>query len=88
MGYRRDKPIVMKYSASAMNNNLSVQIDLSKNIINYAVIHKSVVNLIGASTDGSLVHHRQITCKEPAATMHGGTVVFQVNKRQYYLIVD
>ena len=64
MGFRRDKPIVMKYSASAMNNNLSVQIDLSKNVINYAVIHKSVVNLISASTDGSLVHHRQITCTQ------------------------
>ena len=79
MSFRKEKPITMKGSASALANNLSVQVDLKRNVINYAVVHKSVVNLISAATDGSIVNHRQITCKEPSATVHGNTIILQVD---------
>lgn len=74
--YRREKPITLKGSASALYNNLSAQVNLRKNVINYAVIHKSAVNLVTASTDGSTVNHRQIVCKDPS---YGGIgIILQV----------
>ena len=80
MVYRKDKPLALKGSTSALNNNLSVQVNLQKATINYAVVHKSVVNLVSASTDGSTANHRQIVCKEPSAT-HASTMVIQVNSK-------
>ncbi len=75
--YKKEKPLLLKGSTSALANNLSVQVNLEKGIINYAVVHKSVVNLVSQSTDGTALNHRQITCKEPSAT-HGTSIVLQV----------
>ena len=77
--FRREKPISLKGSTSALSNNLSVQVNLEKNQISYAVVHKSVVNLVSASTDGSTVNHRQIVCKEPSATHGAAGMVLQVS---------
>ncbi|CAG5133572.1 unnamed protein product [Candidula unifasciata] len=75
--YRQDVPITMKGTASSLCNNLSVHAVPDKRQINYAVVHKSLVNLISATTDGSSVVGRQILCKEPAATQ-GVPFVMQV----------
>ena len=74
--YRKEKPIALKGSTSAICNNLSVQVNLSKNLINYAVAHKSVVNLACAATDGSTVNHKQLVCKEPSG---GTSIIIQVS---------
>ena len=96
--YKNEKSLVLKSSASALCNNLSVQVNQSRNEITYAVVHKSVVNLVSASTDGASVNHRQIVCKEPSASaVHGGTIVLQVEQshtvgapeiRLHFLLVD
>lgn len=69
--------MALKGSTGALCNNLSVQVSREKSLINYAVVHKAVVNLVSASTDGASVNHRQIVCKEPSA-IHGATMVLQV----------
>ncbi|KAL8572681.1 hypothetical protein ACOMHN_049810 [Nucella lapillus] len=66
--YRREKPIVVKGSASSLCNNLSILVMPDKRQISYAVVHKYAVNVITASTDGSSVTSRQVICKEPSAT--------------------
>ncbi|XP_070212423.1 WD repeat-containing protein 54-like isoform X2 [Littorina saxatilis] len=66
--YRREKPIGLKGSASALCNNLSILVMPDKRQISYAVVHKYAVNVITASTDGSSVTARQVICKEPSAT--------------------
>ena len=76
--YKKEKSISMKGSASALCNNLSVLVCPEKNTINYAVVHKSVVNLVSVNPDGSGALHRQIICREPSAT-HGMTIVIQVS---------
>lgn len=77
MMYKKEKSLALKGSTSAVSNNLSVLVNLEKGLINYAVAHKSVVNLVSALTDGSMANHRQIVCKEPSATTHGNTIVLQ-----------
>lgn len=66
--YRREKPIVLKGSASALCNNLSVMAMPEKHQISYAVVHKFVVNFVTGTTDGSSVTSKQVVCKEPSAT--------------------
>lgn len=58
----------MKGSASALTNNLSVLVNVERQLLSYAVVHKSTVNLVTISTDGSTINHRQIACKELSAT--------------------
>ena len=76
--YRKEKPLLLKGSTSALPNNLSIEVNLEKGIINYATVHKSLVNLISASMDGASVNPRQIPCKEPSAAQ-GFTMILQVN---------
>ncbi|ELT94204.1 hypothetical protein CAPTEDRAFT_224602 [Capitella teleta] len=76
MVYKKEVPLALKGSASALCNNLSILLNLSKGLISYAVVHKSVVNLISSTTDGSSANHRQVICKEPSAT-HPSTLVIQ-----------
>ncbi|BFZ00999.1 hypothetical protein BsWGS_04038 [Bradybaena similaris] len=66
--YRQDVPISLKSSASSLTNNLSVLPVPDRRQLLYLVVHKSLVNLVSAATDGSSVLGRQIACKEPAAT--------------------
>ena len=75
--YKREKSLILKGSASALANNLSVTVSPDKTTLSYTIVHKSVVNLVTASTDGTMVNQRQIVCKEPSAT-HGLTIILQV----------
>ena len=74
--YKKDKSLVLKGSTSALANNLSVLVNLEKSTINYAVVHKSAVNVVSMSMDGSTVNHRQVACKEPSAT--SASMILQV----------
>ena len=76
--YRKEKPLVLKSSASSLTNNLSVLVALEKGVLNYAVVHKAVVNIISASTDGSTVNSRNIVCKEPSAAQQSTPMIIQV----------
>ncbi|KAH9488357.1 WD repeat-containing protein 54 [Bulinus truncatus] len=67
--YHRDKPIILKSSASSLCNNLAVYILPDKRQISYAVVHRSIVNLTCATTDGNSVIGRQVLCKEPSASI-------------------
>ena len=66
--FQKEKSMSLKSSSSALCNNLSVIKSLEKKMIYYAVVHKSVVNLVSALMDGSSVNHRQVVCKDPSAT--------------------
>ena len=76
--YKKDKPITLKGSTSFLCNNLAVNIVPEKKQLNYAVVHKSVVNITCATTDGSSVTGRQVAVKEPSATQ-GLPFVMQVS---------
>ncbi|XP_033756341.1 LOW QUALITY PROTEIN: WD repeat-containing protein 54-like [Pecten maximus] len=75
--YRREKPLALKSSTSALANNLSALITPEKDSLNYAVVHKSVVNIISSTTDGSSVTNKQVICKEPAATHQTTPMILQ-----------
>ncbi|KAJ8316879.1 hypothetical protein KUTeg_004783 [Tegillarca granosa] len=75
--YRSEKPIPLKGSASALSNNLSVLLTEEKKSLNYAVVHKSVVNIVSAATDGSTVTNRHVVCKEPTATQQTTPMIIQ-----------
>ncbi|KAK3095245.1 hypothetical protein FSP39_012089 [Pinctada imbricata] len=75
--YRKEKPLTLKSSASSLPNNLSVLVTSDKSSLNYAVVHKAVVNIISSTTDGSTVTNRQIICKEPSATQQTTPMVIQ-----------
>ncbi|XP_033114528.1 WD repeat-containing protein 54-like [Anneissia japonica] len=62
--YKRDKSIQFKSSASLLYNNLSIYSVPQKNIISYAVVHKSAVNIATSSSDTANVHHREVYCKD------------------------
>ncbi|CAL1530198.1 unnamed protein product [Lymnaea stagnalis] len=66
--YRKEKPITLKGSTSALCNNLSVFLMPDRKQISYAVVHRALVNIACASTDGTSVVGRQVICKEPSAT--------------------
>jgi len=74
--YQKDKSLSLKGSTSALCNNLSVQLCRENDTVNYAVVHKSVVNILSVAKDGSGSSHRPIICKEPSAS-HSNTVVLQ-----------
>ncbi|ESO98292.1 hypothetical protein LOTGIDRAFT_203718 [Lottia gigantea] len=74
--FRKEKPISIKGSTSSLCNNLSVMTNAEKGLLSYAVVHKSIVNIIQASTDGSSVTGKQLVYKEPT-TSHGNPFVFQ-----------
>lgn len=76
--YRKEKPISLKSSASSLCNNLSVFINTDRGSLNYAVVHKYLVNIVSSSTDGSQVTNRQVVCKEPSATQQGHSMIMQV----------
>lgn len=76
--YRKEKPLILKSSASSLTNNLSVLVALDKGVLNYAVVHKAVVNIISASTDGATVNSRNIVCKEPSAAQQSTPMIIQV----------
>ena len=78
--YKREKPINLKGSTSALINNLTVSINPEKRQITYAVAHKSAVNLVTTQADGQTVAHKQIVCKEPSQA-HGSSMVIQVRTR-------
>ena len=78
--YKKDKPIRSAHgSASFLCNNLAVYILPEKKQLNYAVVHKSKVNIVCATTDGSSVTGRQVICKEPSATQ-GVPFIMQVSR--------
>lgn len=76
--YRKEKPLALKSSASSLTNNLTVFISPEKGSMNYAVIHKSVVNVVSSSLDGSTVTNRQVICKEPSAAQQNSSMIMQV----------
>ena len=76
--YKREKPINLKGSTSALINNLTVSVNPEKRQITYAVAHKAAVNLVTTQADGQTVAHKQIICKEPSQA-HGSSMVIQVN---------
>jgi hypothetical protein len=61
---RKDKSILMKSTASPLLSNLSICVDPSEAFIYYAVAHRTEVNLIVSSIDGTNVVHKQIANKE------------------------
>ena len=71
--FQREKSMLLKSSTSALYNNLSMLVNASKKVISYAVVSKSIVNLVSAFMDGSTVNHRQIVSKDSSNAM-----VFQV----------
>ncbi|XP_060073028.1 WD repeat-containing protein 54-like [Ylistrum balloti] len=75
--YRREKPLTLKSSASALANNLSALITPEKDSLNYAVVHKAVVNIISSTPDGSTVTNKQVICKEPSATHQTTPMILQ-----------
>ena len=74
--YRKDKPISLKSSTSSLCNNLSVFVNTEKGSLNYAVVHKYLVNIVSSTTDGSQVTNRQVVCKEPS--QQGHSMIMQV----------
>ncbi|CAD5117886.1 DgyrCDS6630 [Dimorphilus gyrociliatus] len=66
--YKREKSLNIKGSASAVCNNLSVNVQPDKDRITYAVVHKSVVNITTSSVDGRNIAARQVVCKEQSST--------------------
>ena len=82
--YKKEKPLAcLKGSTSAFCNNLSININSEKGLITYAVVHKSVVNILTTTIDGGSPTHRQIVCKEPSAAQ-GASMVLQVTGFIYY----
>ena len=77
--FKKDKPIALKGSTSSLCNNLAAFIIADKSQLNYAVVHKSVINIACASADGSSVVGRQLICKEPSASQ-GLPFVIQVRR--------
>lgn len=75
--YRKEKPLTLKSSASSLTNNLTVFISPEKGSMNYAVVHKSVVNVISSSLDGSTVTNRQVICKEPSVVQQNTPMIIQ-----------
>jgi len=76
--YRRDKPLVLKSSASMIGNNLTILNNADKGFINFAVIHKYLINMVCTSTDGSQVTHKQVVYKEPSVTQQPTSMIMQV----------
>ncbi|GFO36909.1 WD repeat-containing protein 54 [Plakobranchus ocellatus] len=66
--FKKDKPITLKGSTSSLCNNLAAYVIADKSQLNYAVVHKSVINIACASADGTSVVGRQLICKEPSAS--------------------
>ncbi|XP_052227877.1 WD repeat-containing protein 54-like isoform X2 [Dreissena polymorpha] len=75
--YRKEKPLALKSSASLISNNLTVLNNAEKGSINYAVIHKYLINMVCQSTDGSQVIHKQVMFKEPSAATQGTAMIMQ-----------
>lgn len=79
--YRKDKPLALKSSASLICNNLTVLNNADRGFINFAVIHKYLINMVCTSTDGSQVTHKQVVFKEPSATQQGTSMIMQVTEK-------
>ena len=76
--YRKVKPLPLKSSASLLCNNLTVLNNVERGSLNYAVVHKYLINMVCTSTDGSQVTHKQVVCKEPSASQQGNSMIMQV----------
>ena len=63
--YEKDRTFMMNHSASAVGNNLSVNLVESRSVVHYAVVAGHKVNLISAAIDGHSVNQREIICKNP-----------------------
>ena len=70
---------MLKGSTSAIENNLTVAVDIDKSKIYYASVHRSFVNLVCSSIDGCTATQRQISCEEPSSNI-GFTMIIQVIK--------
>ena len=77
--FRKEKPLPLKSSASLLCNNLTILNNSDRGSLNYAVIHKYLINMVCTSTDGSQVTHRQVVCKEPSTTQQGTAMIIQVD---------
>ncbi|KAL3863915.1 hypothetical protein ACJMK2_005636 [Sinanodonta woodiana] len=75
--YRRDKPIAFKSSVSLLANNLTCYINIEKGSLNYASVHRYLVNMVSSTPDGSQVTHKQVMCKEPSAAQQGTSMIIQ-----------
>lgn len=76
--YKKSKSIAMKSSSSHICNNLTVLNNAERGSLNYASIHKSLINMVSTSTDGSQVTHKQVICKEPSATQQSSSMIMEV----------
>lgn len=75
--YSKTKPITMKSSTSNICNNLTVLSSIERGVLNYAVVHKYLVNMVCTSTDGTVVTHKQVIYKEPSAAQPGNSMIMQ-----------
>lgn len=64
--YKKEKSIKSKNSASLLSNNLTVQLMLAESSVRYGIVHKTLVDIITASLDGSTVTSKQIYFKDPS----------------------
>jgi len=61
-----------------IGNNLTILNNADKGFINFAVIHKYLINMVCTSTDGSQVTHKQVVYKEPSVTQQPTSMIMQV----------
>ncbi|CAI9718690.1 repeat-containing 54-like [Octopus vulgaris] len=64
--YKKEKSLKSKHSASLLSNNLTVQVLLSESSVRYGIVHKTLVDIVTASLDGSMVTSKQIYFKDPS----------------------
>ncbi|KAF7252372.1 WD repeat-containing protein 54 [Varanus komodoensis] len=62
--YRRGRGVLLKESALALYNNLSVLPLPAKQLAYFACVHGGTVNLVSAADDGLGASHRQLQAKE------------------------
>jgi hypothetical protein len=77
--FKKSKPLALKSSASMICNNLTVLNNADRGSLNYASVHKYLINMVSTSTDGSQVTHKQVICKEPSASQQSSSMIMQVN---------
>ncbi|XP_060581903.1 LOW QUALITY PROTEIN: WD repeat-containing protein 54-like [Ruditapes philippinarum] len=75
--FKKSKPLALKSSASMICNNLTVLNNADRGSLNYASVHKYLINMVSTSTDGSQVTHKQVICKEPSASQQSSSMIMQ-----------
>lgn len=76
--YKKEKSVKSKHSASLLSNNLTVQLMLAESSVRYGIVHKSLVDIVTASLDGSMVTSKQIYFKDPSVPGSSMQTVMQV----------